>query len=96
MCLNSHRRGVSLDSADKGQVPLLTQRDEHWGEGDGGQARELLDTKGEGGDGEAGQSVGGLTDGLIETGHVGVHQPVSHQSQLTVTVPGVPMQGHSV
>ena len=46
MCLNSHRRGVSLDSADKGQVPLLTQRDEHWGEGDGGQARELLDTKG--------------------------------------------------
>ena len=37
MCLNSHRRGVSLDSADKGQVPLLTQRDEHWGEGDGGQ-----------------------------------------------------------
>ena len=27
MCLNSHRRGVSLDSADKGQVPLLTQLD---------------------------------------------------------------------
>ena len=75
MCLNSHRRGVSLDSADKGQVPLLTQRDEHWGEGDGGQARELLDTKGEGGDGgdgEAGQSVQGLTDWLTSLSLVAV------------------------
>ena len=51
---------LCLDSADQGHIPP-------W------QRGELLDTKGDGGDGEAGQSVRGLTDWVIETGHIGLH-----------------------
>ena len=86
--------GLRLDSAHQGDVPPLPHRDEHGGGRDRWQTGQLLGA--EGGDGEPGQSVRALTDGLVEAGHVGLHQPVPQQAEPTVAVPGVPGQRDSV
>ena len=88
------RHGIRLDSTNKADILALPDSDEHAAGRYHGEAGKLLDI--DGGDLESCQTVRRMTGGFIQSWNIGLDQPVSELSQMTVTVPGIVMKRYSM